>query len=51
MASDASADFDSDGFSNALEIKLGTNIRNAKSKPKWTPIVMGGIIIIVATKP
>ena len=51
LASDASADFDSDGFSNALEIKLGTNIRNAKSKPKWTPIVMGGIIIIVATKP
>jgi hypothetical protein len=26
-------------------------MRNARSKPKWTSIIMGDIIIIVPTKP
>ena len=46
-ASDAQADFDHDGFSNAVEINAGTNIRSAKSRPIWTPVMMGDLITFV----
>ncbi len=46
-ASDAQADWDNDGFSNIIEINAGTNIKNAKSKPTWTPVIMGEIIIFI----
>ena len=49
--SDAQADFDHDGFSNTIEISMGTNLRSAKSKPVWTPIMMGDIMVIVPAKP
>ena len=48
--SDAQADFDHDGFSNTIEISMGTNLRSAKSKPVWTPIMMGDIMIMVPAK-
>ena len=48
--SDAQADFDNDGFSNAIEISIGTNIRNTRSKPIWTPVIMGDIMIFVSSK-
>ena len=47
-ASDAQADLDGDGFSNAMEIRLGTDIRQISSKPTWVPIFTGdGLLIIV----
>ena len=49
-ASDAQADFDHDGFSNAIEINAGTNIRSAKSRPIWTPVVMGDMIMFIPAK-
>lgn len=49
-ASDAQTDLDHDGFSNAIEISIGTNIRNAKSKPIWAPIMMDDIITFVPAK-
>jgi peptidyl-Lys metalloendopeptidase len=50
-ASDAQADFDHDGFSNAEEIGFGTDIHNAKSKPAFVPIYMGdGLTVIVRIK-
>jgi len=49
-ASDAQADFDHDGFSNAIEISIGTNIRSKKSHPIWAPVVMGDIITFVPSK-
>ena len=50
-ASDGEADFDNDGFTNSMEISVGTDIRSASSKPVWTPIMMGDIIIFVPAKP
>ena len=50
-AADGIADFDGDGFSNALEITVGTNFNLASSKPIWTPIIMGDIMIFVPTAP
>lgn len=44
---DAQADFDHDGFSNVIEISVGTNIRSASSKPTWAPIMMGNIMIFI----
>ena len=49
-ASDAQADFDHDGFSNAIEINAGTNIRSARSRPIWTPVMMGDIIMFIPAK-
>ena len=49
-ASDAQADFDHDGFSNAVEINAGTNIRSAKSRPIWTPVMMGDLITFLPAK-
>jgi len=46
-AADASLDYDHDGFSNAVEISAGTNIRRAASKPIWTPIIVGGVVCMV----
>jgi len=48
---DAQADFDHDGFSNIIEINLGTNIRNSHSHPTWTPVMMGDIMIFIPAKP
>jgi len=45
--SDAQTDLDNDGFSNAIEIIAGSDIRDASSKPIWTPIMMGDILIFV----
>ena len=50
-ALDAQEDFDNDSFSNALEIFLGSDIRNNKSKPIWNPIIMEKIIIFVPSFP
>ena len=46
-ASDAQADLDNDGFSNSIEIGVGTDIRNANSHPKWVPVIMDNIMIII----
>ena len=46
-ALDAQADFDSDGFTNAIEISVGSDIRDSTSKPIWVPILMGNMIIFV----
>ena len=43
-ASDAQKDFDGDGFSNAIEISVGSDIKSAKIHPVWTPIIMGEIM-------
>ena len=48
---DAQADYDNDGFSNVIELNAGTDIRSAKSKPTWTPIIMGEIMIFIPAKP
>jgi len=45
--SDAQADFDHDGFSNSIEISVGANIYNAASKPKWVPVMVGDIFILI----
>ena len=51
-ASDAQADFDADGFSNSLEISLGTDIRVASSTPKWVLIpTSDGLMIPVPYVP
>lgn len=50
-ASDASKDLDKDGFSNLIEYRLGTNMRSASSHPKWVPIMVGDLIIIIPVKP
>ena len=50
-ASDASEDLDGDGFSNFTEYDLGSNMRSASSKPIWTPVMMGELIMFIATKP
>ncbi len=50
-AADAQLDLDGDGFSNVIEISLGTNIRSASSTPIWTPIMMGEIITFVPSAP
>jgi len=47
---DAQADFDHDGFSNIIEINLGTNIRNSHSHPTWAPVIMGDIMIFIPAK-
>ena len=46
-SADGEADFDKDGFSNSIEISVGSNIRSASSKPSWTPVVMGEIVTFV----
>jgi len=46
-ASDAQSDLDGDGFSNAIEIALGTDLRSAVSKPVWTPLIMGDIVTFI----
>jgi len=46
-ARDVSQDYDHDGFSNAVEISAGTNIRRAASRPVWTPIIVGGVVCMV----
>ncbi len=48
-ANDAQLDFDGDGFNNYVEISLGTDINNATSKPKWTPILMTDIMTFIPT--
>ena len=48
---DGQADFDNDGFTNAIEISAGTNIRNVRSKPIWTPIIMGDLMMFIPAKP
>ena len=50
-ASDASGDLDRDGFSNLIEYSMGTNMRNSNSKPIWTPIMMGELIMFIPAKP
>ena len=50
-ASDAQADFDNDGFSNATEVAVGTSVRNSQSKPIWTPINMGDLMMFIPAKP
>ncbi len=47
---DAKADFDHDGFTNAQEINAGTNIRSAKSRPTWVPIIIGDIVTFTLPK-
>lgn len=46
-SSDALEDWDNDGFSNKLEISRGTDIKDANSKPHWTPIIMGDIMFVI----
>ncbi len=48
--SDGLADADGDGFSNALEFSLGTNLNSAKDKPVWAPVMMGGIVMFIPGK-
>jgi len=48
-ASDAQTDLDGDGFSNIIEISLGTDIHNRASKPIWAPVMMDNIIIYIPT--
>jgi hypothetical protein len=50
-ASDGQADFDNDGFSNAIEISVGSDIRNSTSKPIWAPVMMGDIITFIPSAP
>jgi len=50
-ASDASGDLDRDGFSNLIEYGLGTNMRSARSKPIWTPVMMEDLIMFIPAKP
>ena len=50
-ALDAQADFDHDGFSNATEIEMDTDIRSANSKPIWIPITVGDIVTFVLITP
>jgi len=47
---DAQVDFDHDGFSNVIEINLGTNIRNSHSHPTWAPVIMGDIMIFIPAR-
>jgi len=49
-AFDAQEDFDHDGFSNAIEISMGTNIRSASSKPTWAPILIDNIMTFIPAK-
>jgi len=46
-ASDGAKDMDHDGFSNAMEISLGTDPTSPKSAPKWTPVLMGSIVVMI----
>lgn len=48
--SDAQADYDGDGFSNSLEVSLGTNIRDYTSKPKWIPVLVEDIMIVIPSR-
>lgn len=51
-ASDGIADFDGDGFSNALEISLGSNINNASIHPEWVLITSAdGLMFIIPFMP
>jgi len=45
--SDAQLDFDNDGFTNVIEISVGSDIRNSTSKPIWTPVMMDNVIIFI----
>ncbi len=45
-SSDAHADADGDGFDNAMEISVGTDIHDAASHPKWTLVVTGDDLMI-----
>jgi len=46
-SSDGIADYDSDGFSNAIEIAQRTNIYDAQEKPIWIPISIGKLLILM----
>ena len=50
-AQDGLADYDRDGFCNAMEFNIGTDMNNVNDKPIWTPILMDAIITFVPTKP
>jgi len=50
-ASDASGDLDRDGFSNLIEYGVGTNMRSARSKPIWIPVMMEDFIMFIPAKP
>ena len=50
-AADAQGDLDGDGFSNVIEYQMGTNMKNARSKPVWAPVIMGDIMIFIPAKP
>jgi len=49
--SDAQVDFDHDGFTNAIELSLDTDIRNKNSKPKWVPLLLDGMVTLVPVAP
>jgi len=44
---DGQADFDGDGFSNAIEIQMGTNMRIRGSSPIWTPVAIGDVVTFI----
>jgi len=50
-AADAQGDLDGDGFSNVIEYQMGTNMKSARSKPVWAPVIMGDIMIFIPAKP
>ena len=49
--SDGASDLDGDGFSNAIEISIGTNIRQIDSSPIWAPIMVGDIVVFSPAHP
>ncbi len=46
-ALDAQKDFDHDGFTNLVEISVGSDIYNEHSKPKWVTIIVNDIVTLV----
>jgi len=42
--------YDGDGFSNAQEFDIGTDMNDANNKPQWVPILMGDIMIFIPAK-
>jgi len=48
--SDGLTDSDGDGFSNAVEFRVGTYMYNSNERPGWIPIFVGDIVTFVLGK-
>ncbi len=48
---DGLADYDRDGFCNAMEFNIGTKMNNFNDKPIWTPIQIDTVVTFIPTKP